>query len=50
MKKYSNDEIIKFFEDAGYSNVEIVGDRLLFTSGEDVHNWSLNEAIKFIEA
>jgi len=36
MKNYNNDEIIRFFEDAGYNNVEIIGNRLLFTTGEDV--------------
>jgi len=44
----SKDELIKFFEDAGYNNVEFVGNRLLFTTGEDVINLSMQEAIKFI--
>ena len=48
MKNYNNDEIIRFFEDAGYNNVEIIGNRLLFTTGEDVINWSIQEAINFI--
>lgn len=48
MKNYSNDEIIRFFEDAGYNNVEIIGNRLLFTTGEDVINWSIQEAINYI--
>jgi len=50
MKNYNNDEIIKFFEDAGYNNVEIIGNRLIFTTGEDINNWSIEEAIKFIDA
>lgn len=48
MKNYNNDKIIRFFEDAGYNNVEIIGNRLLFTTGEDVINWSIQEAINFI--
>jgi len=48
MENYNKDEIVKFFEDAGYNNVEIVGDRLIFTTGEDVNNWSIQEAINFI--
>lgn len=48
MKNYNNDEIIRFFEDAGYNNVEIIGNRLLFTTGENVINWSIQEAINFI--
>ena len=48
MKNYNNDEIIRFFEDAGYNNVEIIGNRLLFTTGEDVINWSIQEVINFI--
>jgi len=44
----NKDELIRFFEDAGYDNVEIIGNRLLFTTGEDVINWSIQEAIKFI--
>ena len=44
----SKDELIKLFEDAGYKNVEIIGDRLLFTTGEDVINLSMQEAINFI--
>jgi len=44
----SKDELIKFFEDAGYKNVEIIADRLLFTTGEDVINLSMQEAINFI--
>lgn len=48
MKNYNNDEIIRFFEDTGYNNVEIIGNRLLFTTGEDVINWSIQEAINFI--
>lgn len=43
-----SDLIIRFFEDIGYENVEIIGDRLLFTTGEDVMNWSIQEAINFI--
>lgn len=42
-------DIIKFFEDAGYNNVEIIGDRIIFTTGEDVINWSIKEAIKFLQ-
>lgn len=45
---YDEDEIIRFFEDAGYNNVEVIGERLLYTSGEDVINFSVNEAINFI--
>jgi|GEM_PF-4691496 len=45
----SKDEIIRFFEEAGYYNVEVVGDRLLFTSGDEVFNWGINEAISYIE-
>ena len=48
MQKYSNDDIINFFEDAGYNNVEIIGNRLLFTTGEDINNWSIEEAIKVL--
>ena len=48
MENYNKDEIVKFFDDAGYNNVEIVGDRLIFTTGEDVNNWSIQEAINFI--
>jgi len=48
MKSYNKDEIIRFFEDAGYHNVEVVGDRLLFTTGDEVHNWGIDEAIEFI--
>jgi len=48
-KRYSNDDIIKFFEDAGYNNVEIIGGRLLFTTGDVVINWSIEEAIKFLQ-
>jgi hypothetical protein len=48
MKNYNNNEIIRFFEDAGYNNVEIIGDRLIFTTGENVINWSIQEAINFI--
>ena len=44
----NKDEIIRFFEDAGYNNVEIIGNRLLFTTGEDVINWDVKEAIKFM--
>ena len=43
------DEIIRFFEEAGYYNVEIISDRLLFTSGDEVYNWSINEAINYIK-
>lgn len=46
--KYNKDEILKFFEEAGYDNVEIVGNRLLFTTGEEIFNWSIQEAIKFM--
>ncbi len=46
---YNMNDIIRFFEDAGYSNVEIIGNRLLFTTGEDVINWSIKEAIKFLQ-
>lgn len=42
-------DIIKFFEDAGYNNVEIIGDRIIFTTGEDVINWSIKETIKFMK-
>ena len=42
------DEIIRFFENIGYNNVEIIGNRLLFTTGEDVINWDIKEAIKFM--
>ena len=44
----SKDELIKFFEDAGYKNVEIIGNRLLFTTGEEVINLSIQEAINFL--
>ena len=44
----NKDEIIRFFEHIGYDNVEIISDRLLFTTGEEVINWSVEEAIKFI--
>lgn len=47
--KYNNDEIIRFFEEAGYNNVEIIGNRLLFTTGEDVINWSIEDAINFMK-
>ena len=47
--KYNKDEILKFFEEAGYDNVEIVGNRLLFTTGEDIFNWSIQEAINFMK-
>lgn len=43
------DEIVKFFEDAGYNNVEIIGDRLIFTTGEDVINWDIRDGIKFMK-
>jgi len=49
MKNYNNDEIIRLFEDAGYDNVEIIGNRLLFTTGEYVINWSIQEALNFIK-
>jgi len=49
MKKYNEEEIIKFFENAGYNDVEIIGDRIIFTTGEDVNNWSISEAIQFIQ-
>lgn len=45
----SNDDIIKIFEDMGYCNVEIICDRIIFTTGEDVINWSMKEAIKFLQ-
>lgn len=41
--------IIRFFEDCGYNNVEVIGDRLIFTTGEDVINYSLQESINFIK-
>ncbi len=47
--KYNNDEIIRFFEDAGYNNVEIIGNRLLFTTGDDIYNFSVEEAINFMK-
>jgi sugar phosphate isomerase/epimerase len=47
--KYNKDEILKFFEEAGYDNVEIVGNRLLFTTGEDIYNFSIQEAINFMK-
>jgi len=47
--KARNDAIIRFFEDAGYYNVEVIEDRLLFTSGEEVYNWSINEAKNYIK-
>lgn len=46
---YSNDDIINFFDNAGYSNIEIIGDRLIFTTGEYINNWSIEEAIKFMD-
>ncbi len=45
----NKEQLIKFFEDAGYNNVEIIGNRLLFTTGEDVINLSIKEAINFIK-
>lgn len=48
--KYNKDEILKFFEEAGYDNVEIVGNRLLFTTGDDIYIiWSIEDAINFYE-
>jgi len=49
MTRYSNDDIVKFFENAGYGNVEIIGDRIMFTTGEDVFNWGIDEAVKFLQ-
>jgi len=46
--KYNNDEIIRFFENE-YNNVEIIGDRLIFTTGEDIYNFSVEEAINFMK-
>lgn len=46
--KYNNDEIIRFFEDE-YNNVEIIGDRLIFTTGDNVYNFSVEEAINFMK-
>lgn len=48
MINYNEEDIIRFFEDAGYNNVEIISDRIIFTTGEEVYNWSIEEAIKFI--
>ena len=47
--KYNKDEILKFFEEAGYDNVEIVGNRLLFTTGEDIYYFSIQDAIIFMK-
>ena len=49
MTKYSKDDIVNLFEDAGYNNVEIIGDRIIFTTGEEAYNWSINEAIEFLQ-
>ena len=49
IERFSNDDITSLFEDMGYHNVEIIGDRLIFTTGEDICNWSIEEAIKFLQ-
>jgi hypothetical protein len=48
MRNYSEEELIRFFEDAGYNNVEIISDRIIFTTGEEVNNWTIEQAIEFI--
>ena len=47
-KNITIDDLIILYEDAGYKNVEIIGNRLLFTTGEEVINLSIQEAINFI--
>ena len=49
MNNITIDDLVRLYEDAGYNNVEVIGDRLLFTTGEDVINLSIQEAINFIK-
>ena len=48
MRNYNEEKLIRFFEDAGYDNVEIINDRIIFTKEEEVNNWTIEDAIYFI--
>lgn len=37
-----------YFENMGYCNVEIIGDRLIFTTSDNVISWSIEEVKKFM--
>jgi hypothetical protein len=49
MLNLDNDQIVKKFVEMGFTDVEIIGGtNLQFSTGDDVINWKLHEAIEFL--